>query len=68
MPRKSIPVLVAAGLLLSVYAAHAFSLGLEGRIFSKLGASVKKGSGGGSCTNKLDFSQSCNSQYIAVIH
>lgn len=55
---------VFALLLVLAGTAHAFGLGLGNR-FGKLGAA---NGGGGivpvSCSNKLDFSQSCNSQYL----
>lgn len=60
--RTAVALLMLIGTLA---AAHAFGLG-EGNRFGRLG-SFKK-SGGSSpppvCSNQLDFSQACNSQYL----
>jgi hypothetical protein len=60
--------LAATLLLAAITAAHTFGLGKEGLMFGRLGA-MKKGGGGAvvACTNRLDFSQACNSQYIPLI-
>lgn len=54
-------LLVGMALLATIAAAHAFGFGLGTR-FGKIGVATA------GCTNQLNFSTACNSQYLAVIH
>lgn len=61
--------IVGLALLATIAAAHAFGFGLGNR-FGKMG-SLGAGNGGSpppACSNRLDFSQACNSQYLTVLH
>lgn len=63
--------IIIAALMLSVSltAALAFNFGGDGSEFGHMGASVGAGTANPvGCTNQLNFSVACNSQYIAVIH
>jgi len=56
-------------LVAGIYAAHAFGLG-EGNRFGRLGVASKSGTAGPPpplCSNALDFSVACNSQYIPTL-
>lgn len=68
MTRVIAPLLILLALSAGIYGAHAFGLG-EGNRFGRLGAFKK--SGGSSpppvCSNALDFSVACNSQYVPIL-
>lgn len=63
--RAAIAILMLLG---SLAVAHAFSLGLGNR-FGHLGAIAKVGPvvPPPSCSNELDFSVACNSQYVPIL-
>lgn len=58
--------LVTAILLAGVAAAYAISPSQQIIIFGGSGSTAS--GGGGSCSNSLDFSAACNSQYLTVVH
>lgn len=54
------------GFMLVTVASAQTTLYFTGR--NQIVGGINPGSGGGgSCSNSLDFSQSCNSQYVAII-
>jgi len=57
--KRSLSLAILVGLLLVAGAAYA-----QVRFAPFM---VNGGGGGSSCSNALDFSNSCNSQYIAVV-
>lgn len=63
--RAAIAILMLLG---SLAMAHAFSLGLGNR-FGHLGNIAKVGppTPPPSCSNELDFSVACNSQYVPIL-
>lgn len=66
-----IRIVIAGSLLLaSIYAAHAINFGRQGVVFGKLGAMPGAGVPGPpppACSNELDFTDACNSQYVPVL-
>lgn len=65
MSRFIAPLLILLTLAAGIYGAHAFGLG-EGNRFGRLGSFKKSGGTAPppTCSNQLDFSQACNSQYL----
>ncbi len=57
--------ILTAILIISVGIVTAYAGGFS---MLHVGSADGNGGGGGGCSNQLDFSQACNSQYIPIIH
>ena len=64
---KKLAIILVMISLATAADAQSLLMGVYGRAVHNRAGAATGGGGGGACTNSLDFSQACNSQFVGVV-